>query len=132
MFFLIRNNVSIKCIFIFSIVHCCVSDIDLNFFVFQFVLIWHISSWRFNEKLIFHNKLFFTQNRLIFTKKLYLVWLVKVSLHLFNLYLCKVFWSQPTGIYLFKVINRNTRRIFEICSKLTIKKPERRNGCIMV
>ena len=31
----------------------------------------------------------------------------------------------PTNIYLFKVNNRNTRRRCEICSKLTIKTPER-------
>ena len=30
----------------------------------------------------------------------------------------------PTGIYLFKVNNRNTRTICEICSKLTIKTAE--------
>ena len=34
--------------------------------------------------------------------------------------------SNPTGIYLFKVNNRNTRKRYEICSKLTIKIPERR------
>ena len=31
----------------------------------------------------------------------------------------------PAGIYLFKVNNRNTRTTCEICSKLTIKTPER-------
>ena len=32
-----------------------------------------------------------------------------------------------TDIYLLKVINRNTRTKCEICSKLTIKTPERRH-----
>ena len=32
----------------------------------------------------------------------------------------------PTGNYMFKVNNRNTRTRCEICSKLTIKTPERR------
>ena len=32
----------------------------------------------------------------------------------------------PSGIYLLKVNNRNTRTRCEICSKLTIKTPERR------
>ena len=32
----------------------------------------------------------------------------------------------PAGIYLFKVNNRNTRTRCKICSKLTIKTPERR------
>ena len=35
----------------------------------------------------------------------------------------------PTGIYLLKVNNRNTRIRCEICSKLTIKIPEGRQWC---
>ena len=31
------------------------------------------------------------------------------------------------GIYLFKVNNENTRTVFDICSKLTIKIPKRRH-----
>ena len=34
--------------------------------------------------------------------------------------------NNPANIYLFKVNNRNTRKRYEICSKLTIKTPERR------
>ena len=34
-------------------------------------------------------------------------------------------WHYPMGIYLLKVNNRNTRTRCEICSKLTIKTPER-------
>ena len=34
--------------------------------------------------------------------------------------------SCPTSLYLFKVNNENIRAINEICSKLTIKSPERR------
>ena len=34
--------------------------------------------------------------------------------------------NHPAGIYLFKVNNRNTRTRCEICSKLTINTPERR------
>ena len=37
-----------------------------------------------------------------------------------------ILWSCPAGIYLLKVNNRNTRTRCEICSKLTIKTPERR------
>ena len=33
---------------------------------------------------------------------------------------------HPAGNYMFKVNNRNTRTMCEICSKLTIKTPERR------
>ena len=34
----------------------------------------------------------------------------------------------PAYIYLFKVSNRNARKSYEICSKLTIKTPELRHG----
>ena len=34
--------------------------------------------------------------------------------------------SFPANIYLFKVNNRTTKKWGEICSKLTIKTPERR------
>ena len=35
--------------------------------------------------------------------------------------------ESATGIYLLKVNNKNTRTRREICSKLTIKTPERRH-----
>ena len=35
--------------------------------------------------------------------------------------------KKAAGIYLLKVNNRKTRKISEICSKLTIKTPERRH-----
>ena len=35
----------------------------------------------------------------------------------------------PAGIYLLKANNRNTRSRCEICSKLTLKTPERRHWC---
>ena len=38
----------------------------------------------------------------------------------------EIFDISPAGIYLFKVSNRNTRPMSEICSKLTIKTPKRR------
>ena len=38
----------------------------------------------------------------------------------------KAMQEYPAGIYLFKVNNRNTRTRCEICSKLTINTPERR------
>ena len=38
----------------------------------------------------------------------------------------------PAGNYMFKVNNRNTRARYEICSKLTIKTPERRSGVFIV
>ena len=36
------------------------------------------------------------------------------------------FKANPAGVYLLKVNNRNTRTSCEICSKLTIKIPKRR------
>ena len=38
----------------------------------------------------------------------------------------EIFDISPAGIYLFKVSNRNTRPMSEICSKLTVKTPKRR------
>ena len=38
---------------------------------------------------------------------------------------------HPAGICLFKANNVNTRRTKEICSKLTIKTPERRSGAVI-
>ena len=35
--------------------------------------------------------------------------------------------TTPASIYLFKVNKRNSGKGFEICSKLTIKTPERRH-----
>ena len=39
----------------------------------------------------------------------------------------KIEQNVPVGIYMFKLNNRNTRTKDEICSKLTIKTPERRH-----
>ena len=41
-------------------------------------------------------------------------------------YAYTVYLSYPAGNYMFKVKNRNTRTRCEICSKLTMKTPERR------
>ena len=38
----------------------------------------------------------------------------------------------PVNIYLFKVNKRNTRKRCEICSKLTIKTPERRRSGVFI
>ena len=40
--------------------------------------------------------------------------------------------ASPANTYFFKVNNRNTRIWCEICSKLTIKTPERRLNVIVV
>ena len=40
--------------------------------------------------------------------------------------------NAPAGIYLLKVNKRNTKTRCEICSKLTIKTPERRSGVFIV
>ena len=39
-------------------------------------------------------------------------------------------WPNPVGIHLLKVNNKNARARCEICSKLTIKTPERRYDVI--
>ena len=57
-----------------------------DLFVFQLVFIWHIFSWRFNEKLTFHKKLFFSNETSQVWLKSYtfLACLVNVSLYLLN------------------------------------------------
>ena len=62
-------------------------------------------------------------------KKLILTHLEQVLT--FNSTLCHQMLHEaiPAGIYLLNVNNRNTRTRCEICSKLTIKIPERRHYC---
>ena len=38
----------------------------------------------------------------------------------------------PANIYLFKILNRNTTKRCEICSKLTFKTPERRLDVVLL
>ena len=42
------------------------------------------------------------------------------------------FMSYPAGNYMFKVNNRNTRTRCDICSKLKIKTPERRQAGVFI
>ena len=53
---------------------------------------------------------------------------IKIIKSTCNIISSNVWWSLPAGIYLFKVSNRNTRTRCELCSKLTIKTPKRRQG----
>ena len=50
----------------------------------------------------------------------------------FSYIIKKVRTKIPVGIYLLKVKNRNTRTRCEICSKLTIKTPERRRFGVFI
>ena len=43
-----------------------------------------------------------------------------------------LFGRNPANIYLFNVNNRNTRKRCEICSKLTIQTPERRQTLFLL
>ena len=64
-------------------------------------------------------------------------WLI---LNIFSALVCFFFYVEfecvPAGIYLFKTGKRNTRAMYEICSKVTIKTPERcqlrRSGVFIV
>ena len=68
----------------------------------DYMCFWHHATWQ-------HVTIFFSYSYL--GRKSY-------QLELSNL--------SPSGIYLLKVSNRNTRTSYENCSKLTIKTPERR------
>ena len=48
--------------------------------------------------------------------------------HRKNSSMLDVWQVSPVGVYLLKVNNRDTRTKNKICSKLTIKTPERRQG----
>ena len=63
----------------------------------------------------------------------------KITVYYKYLIRCFAFLSlreaTPANIYLFKVNNRNTGKRCEICSKLTIKTPERRHwrrSCVFI
>ena len=49
-----------------------------------------------------------------------------------NYLFCKIMSKNPSNIYLHKFSNRNTRKRGEICSKLTIKTPERRQYVVLL
>ena len=55
----------------------------------------------------------------------------KLNLQAQNLVLKKAvtqFWNYPAKICLVKIKDRKTKKRCEICSKLTLKTPERRHG----
>ena len=68
---------------------------------------------------------------LLFTTKfLEILVLLEQDIQLYLTHIWVIFPScrnYPAGIYLFKVDSRNTRTMCEVCSKLTIKTPERRH-----
>ena len=59
------------------------------------------------------------KNCLLFDESVNIVW--------YELWKNQYWEDSPACIYLLKVNNRNSETICEICSKLTIKKPERRH-----
>ena len=63
---------------------------------------------------------------LISTAKLYHSYIYLTCLSHFQGCLCIATYCVPTNIYLFSVSNKPTRKRCAICSKLTIKTPERR------
>ena len=55
-----------------------------------------------------------------------LYWMIMIFIDLINM-VGKRKRTVPADIYLFKVFNGNTRTIYKICSKSTIKTTERRH-----
>ena len=52
----------------------------------------------------------------------------KLKVHVqFTCCVNEIKWNYPDNIYLLKVMNRNTRKRCEICSKLTVRTPEQRH-----
>ena len=103
--------------FVSAIIISC--NLFLTCFHYQYTLpISAIFLWRFCFPFIFVSSL---NNVLEWNHNLFCVWSPYV-LTLFILPLRRVF---PGINYIFKVKNRNTRTRCELCSKLTIKTPER-------
>ena len=70
-----------------------------------------------------NSKLYFLQHKL-FLLKVWHIWRIELGSIIFLLDILHLV-HFPAGIYLFKVNNRNSRTMCKICSKLTIKTPER-------
>ena len=89
----------------------CSNTSNCDYFHIGFIIdIWNVHkySWSYSEKL---------QH--------------KVQNIIFSLFLCTAEYGNnhiQGGIYLFKVNNENTRKICQICLKLTIKRLERHQG----
>ena len=63
----------------------------------------------------------YVQNNL----KIFVKFYIFFKFNFFDNFLSIITRDIPAGNYLFKVNNKNTRKRCEICSKLTIKIPER-------
>ena len=87
----------------------------MGLFIFHSTSFMHSQSWRYLYTFI------------------YLHWLPRIFNHSRCSYQTSTRWdlsitsNNPAGNYMFKVNHRNTRTRCEICSKLTIKTPERRH-----
>ena len=119
--------------------------VTIYFYPEVFLEVWLICNFRYiNFKISLNKILIFLKNQCNFPKtdegKLFLPhfmrvshfdtsWKHKTSGCIERKHLPEVgqHYSSPTEIYLFKVNNRNTRRMCGICSKLTIKTPEGRH-----
>ena len=79
--------------------------------------------------IMMKNKQIYIKNLALFTQQYFKVCLA-VFQHYYiiylQLYICWICSEYPANIYLFKVNNRNTRKMRELCSKLTTKTPKRR------
>ena len=78
-----------------------------------------------SENSVYVITLLYLKNVLFFLVSLCLTPFPTTEIHIRNRNYFKHIRNFPAGNYMFKVNNRNTRTRCEICSKLTIKTPER-------
>ena len=95
---------------------------DLNFEIDIFEVPYPLKEWNSYLRACFKD-FFFTRSLLNLS---YLSLLSIFHVFKFSDFFSDFVEQAPTKIYLFKVNNRNTRKRYEICSKLTIKTLERR------
>ena len=107
--------------------HLCHYAYVMSFFSFQYYFrIYAILSTNFpNENLSLHKRdhesSCFSSDHNDF---LSIIWYPSISMYVYS---CRFsVFNTPTGIYLLKVNNRNTTAMCEICRKVTLKTPERR------
>ena len=107
-----------------SLMHCEIIDRYFNVFLLKYN--WKKKTW----KVFFGRKSLGAQTGIpVSQTALTRHWgnSLPLSVYTLHLWVYRATSVYPAGICLLKVINRNTRTRCEICTKLTIKTPERRH-----
>ena len=101
----------------------------LTYNIFKYLKPFHFILFLFSSHFVLIFILYFVLMFLHFAQKC--LWLVNAQYIFHSLMSFSFCFINPSGIYLLKVSNRNTRARCEICSKLTIK-THTRSGVFIV